>query len=63
MQINPNDLISKPSAGELAGITRQAIDYLIEQGIIKAYRIAGRELILKQDAIQYGLTRTQRREK
>ena len=62
MQINPLDLISPSDAGRLIGVTRQTIDYLMNRRILQPYPIAGKRLVLKQDAIKYKDIREKRRE-
>ena len=61
--IDPADLISQSKAARILGLTRQAVFRAMERGRLPVYEIAGKRLILRQDAEKYKLMREKRRMK
>jgi excisionase family DNA binding protein len=49
VKIDPNDLLTVTQAAELRGVTRQAINHLIQQGKLKVVEIAGKRFVRRGD--------------
>lgn len=43
--------ITRPAAAAMRGVTRRRIDSLIQQGVLPAYEVAGRVMVLESDVL------------
>ncbi len=50
---NTNDWISQAEAARIRGISRQAISKLLKTGRIKKMEIAGKQLVFKEDVVNF----------
>lgn len=53
VEINPDDWISAAEAARLRGVSRQAINKMINAGRISTVEVGGRKLLKKSEVISY----------
>jgi len=51
LRVNVTDWISQSEAGRLRGVSRQAIFRLIQRGRLRTLRIAGRDLVNRNEVL------------
>lgn len=51
--MNPNEWISQAEAARLRGVSRQAINRLVERGKLTALEIGGTRLVRRDEVLQF----------
>lgn len=52
-EFRPDDWVSQAEAADLRGVSRQAINQLVQKGRFRTYEVAGRTLVLREDVVHY----------
>lgn len=52
-KFDPNEWISQAEAAELRGVSRQAINELVQKDRFETLEVAGRKLVRRQDVVDY----------